>query len=379
MRVRETDSLAAVPAAAWNALPGVAANPFVRHEFLSALLETGCACARTGWRPRFLIAERDGALAGALPLFEKTHSYGEYVFDWAWAQAYAHAGRAYYPKLVCAVPFTPVAGPRLLATDTEARAALLAAALERARERSSLHVLFPRAAEARDLADRHGFLLRRSVQYHWRNEGYRDFDDFLSRLTHRRRKTIRQERRRVAEAGVRFRWLAGGEADAQDWLFVERCYRATYAAHRSLPYLNLAFFRRLGERLPAETRILLALRAGRPVAMALLFAAGGTLYGRHWGTVEPIPLLHFETCYYRPIAYAIEQGLERFEGGAQGEHKILRGLLPAETLSAHWIAEARFARAIATHLESERRALAHYVDELAEHSPFRTQAPCGES
>jgi len=372
--LRVVDSLAGVAAEEWNALTD--GNPFVRHEFLSALIESGCASARTGWQPQFLLLERGRRLAAAMPLFVKSHSYGEYVFDWAWADAYQRHGLEYYPKLLCAVPFTPVAGPRLLAADDEARRTLVAGALEAAREFSSLHVLFPGAAEAALMRDA-GMLLRRAVQFHWNNENYADFDDFLARLTHRRRKVIRQERRRVREAGVTFRWLRGGEIERANWEFFERCYRRTYAAHRSTPYLNREFFLRLGASLPGHTLMMLAERGGRAVAAALNVVAGGVLYGRYWGAIEHVPLLHFEACYYQAIEFAIAQRLERFEGGAQGEHKMLRGLMPVEALSAHWLAHPRFARAIEDYLQRETLGVARYVDELNEHSPFRTASVSG--
>ena len=274
------------------------------------------------------------------------------------------------------MPFTPVAGPRLLAVDDEARRTLVAGALEAAREFSSLHVLFPGAAEAALMRDA-GMLLRRTVQFHWKNQEYAEFDDFLARLTHRRRKVIRQERRRVREAGVTFRWLRGGEIERAHWEFFERCYRRTYAAHRSTPYLNREFFLRLGDSLPGHTLMILAERGGRAVAAALHLVAGGALYGRYWGAIEHVPLLHFEACYYQAIEFAVAHRLERFEGGAQGEHKLFRGLMPVEALSAHWLAHPRFARAIEDYLQRETLGVARYVDELNEHNPFRT-ASVGE-
>jgi len=367
-RLRVVESLAGVPAAAWNAL--AAGDPFVSYEFLGALLETGCASERTGWLPQFVLLERSGALAAAAPLFLKSHSYGEYVFDWAWAEAYQRHGLAYYPKMLCAVPFTPVSGPRLLAASDADRRKLIAAARELAREVSSLHVLFPTTPEAELMRDA-GMLLRRTVQFHWRNDGYADFDGFLARMTHHRRKIIRQERRRVRAAGIGFRWLRGVEIERAHWEFFERCYRRTYAAHRSRPYLNLDFFLRVGATLAQHTLMILAERASRPVAAALDFVAGQTIYGRYWGALEDVPLLHFETCYYQAIEFAIAHRLARFEGGAQGEHKIFRGLLPVETSSAHWLAHPRFASAVEDYLQREALGIARYVNELAEHTPFR--------
>jgi len=367
-RIRVVESLAGLPAPAWNAL--TAGDPFVSHEFLGALIDTGCAAPRSGWRPQIVLLERNNHLAGAMPLFLKSHSYGEYVFDWAWADAYARHGLEYYPKLLCAVPFTPVCGPRLLAARQADRALLLAAALEMARDLSSFHLLFPTPAEA-GLLDKGGLLMRRTVQFHWRNDGYADFDDFLARLTAHRRKVIRQERRRVREAGVTFRWLRGAEIERKHWEFFERCYRRTYAEHRSSPYLNLEFFLRLGESLPGHTVMVLAERAGRPIAASLLVTDGDRVLGRYWGALEHVPLLHFECCYYQAIEFAIAHRLQRFEGGAQGEHKLFRGLLPVETHSAHWLAHPQFARAIEDYLKRERAGIARYVDELNDHSPFR--------
>ncbi len=370
--MRVAESLAGVAAGEWNALCG--GDPFTRHEFLSALIETGCASGRTGWQPQFLLLERGGRLAAAMPLYLKSHSYGEYVFDWAWADAYERHGLAYYPKLLAAVPFTPVTGPRLLAAQDADRAALVAAALELAREVSSLHVLFATAQEAA-LMQAAGMMLRRTVQFHWQNAGYADFEDFLSRMTRARRKNIRQERRRVREAGIACRWLRGAEIGRRDWERFERCYRRTYAAHRSRPYLSLEFFLRLGEVLPQHLLMVLAERAGRPIAASLCVLAGEALCGRYWGALEHVPLLHFECCYYQPIEYAIAHRLARFEGGAQGEHKLWRGLMPVRTHSAHWLRHPGFANAVEDYLRRESAGLARYVDELDEHSPFKPAAP----
>jgi predicted N-acyltransferase len=362
------ESLGGLDPDEWNRLAGT--NPFVRHEFLSALIETGCASARTGWRPQFLLLRRAGALAGAMPLFLKSHSYGEYVFDWAWADAYARHGLEYYPKLLGAVPFTPVTGPRLLAASEREQEALLAAALELAQDASSLHVLFPTEAEARLMQDQ-GMLLRRTVQFHWRNEGYADFEAFLARLTHAKRKNIRQERRRVRDAGVSVRWLRGAAIERGHWELFYRGYRGTYAAHHSSPYLNLEFFLRLGATQPEHTLMILAERDGTPIAAALCLVDSEAIYGRYWGALEHVPLLHFECCYYQAIEFAIANGLRYFEGGAQGEHKLFRGLMPVETVSAHWLAHPAFARAIEDYLERETSGIGRYVNELNEHTPFR--------
>ena len=342
----------------------------MRHEFLTALIDTGCAAARSGWLPQFLLLSRGGKLEAAMPLFVKNHSYGEYVFDWAWAEAHERHGIDYYPKLVCAVPFTPVRGPRLLAANDRARRTLVRAALDLAKETSSLHVLFARDEDAAVLADE-GFLMRRTVQFHWTNDGYESFDDFLARLSHARRKNIRQERRRVQEAGVTLRRLDGPEITRKHWEFFNRCYRTTYAAHHSSPYLSLEFFLRLGTTQPEHVAMVLAERDGKAIASALFLRDQGSLYGRYWGAVEHVPLLHFECCYYQAIEYAIAHRLKIFEGGAQGEHKIFRGLLPVESLSAHWLAHPKFARAIENFLQREGAGITRYVNELAEHSPFK--------
>jgi predicted N-acyltransferase len=363
-RLEVVDSLAGIDRDEWNALAGE--QPFVRHEFFSALVESGCAAASSGWRPQFLLLRRSGALAGAMPLFAKTHSYGEYVFDWAWADAHERHGVEYYPKLLCAVPFTPVRGNRILGESEP----LIRAALEMAKGYSSLHVLFSNETE---MLAQHGMALRRTVQFHWKNDGYADFEDFLSRLSHARRKNIRQERRRVREAGVTLRVLEGAAITPAHWEFFVRCYRRTYAEHRSSPYLNLDFFLRLGSSMPHNIVLVVAERGGRAIASSLLIRDEKHLYGRYWGAIEYVPLLHFECCYYQPIEYAIHNKLQVFEGGAQGEHKIFRGLMPVETLSAHWLADPRFARAVEQFLEREGAGIARYVDELRDHSPFRQE------
>lgn len=370
IRLRIAESLGDINPAAWNRL--CAGNPFVRHEFVHALIDTGCASARTGWQPQILVLERDGELAGAMPMFLKTHSYGEYVFDWAWADAYERHGLAYYPKLLCAVPFTPVSGPRVLAENDADRELLIGKSLDLARGVSSLHALFLEEREA-DLMRARGMLMRRTVQFHWQNAGYADFDDFLSRLSHQKRKNLKQERRKVRDAGVTFRWLRGAEIRASHWDFFNRCYRNTYRAHHSTPYLSLEFFRRIGETLPEHTLMIVAERNGAPIASAFNLYTPQTLYGRHWGAIEYVPLMHFEACYYQAIDFAIAEKLQFFEGGAQGEHKLFRGLLPVETQSAHWLAHPQFSRAIEDYLERETEGIAKYVNELREHSPFKAQ------
>jgi uncharacterized protein len=372
------DSLAPVAAAEWNALG--AGHPLVSHAFLCALEETGCAAPESGWTPCHLTLWRDGALAAAMPLYLKSHSYGEYVFDWAWADAYRRHGLDYYPKLLSAVPFTPVSGPRLLARSDADRARLVQAALEFAANAgvSSLHCLFPTAAEAQALESA-GMMLRSTVQFHWRNQGFADFDAFLACMNHEKRKKIRQERRKVGDAGIRFRWLRGDEAQPADWQFFIHCYNRTYREHHSTPYLSLAFFERLAETMPANLLLILGYRDSQPVAAAFNIIGGDALYGRYWGATEFHSGLHFETCYYQAIEYCIANRIARFEGGAQGEHKLSRGLLPVRTLSAHWLAQPQFADAVAQFLKRETRGIEHYVGELSEHSPFKRGGPAAAS
>ena len=358
----------------WNALAGE--QPFVRHEFLHALETTGCVGGRSGWLPQHVLLRRGGLLQAALPLYIKHHSYGEYVFDWAWADAYARHGLRYYPKLVSAVPFTPVSGARFLGASAEHRAQLAAAALDLAQGlgASSWLCLFPTETEARDLAA-HGLLLRHGVQFHWHNPGYGSFDDFLATMSHDKRKKIKQERRRVREAGVVFEQRVGSDIREADWEFFDRCYQNTYQAHHSTPYLNLAFFKELGRLLGDNCLLVTASRAGKPVAAALNLFDGQAMYGRYWGSDfgagEFVSGLHFETCYYQAIEFCIVRGLARFEGGAQGEHKLARGLLPVKTYSLHWLAHPEFAQAVERFLAQEARGIAGYIDELRESSPFR--------
>jgi predicted N-acyltransferase len=366
--LRVVEDLAQVPADQWNALAG--GHPFLRHEFFAALHETGCATEETGWLPQFLTLWQGAELQGALPLYLKSHSYGEYVFDWAWADAYHRHGLEYYPKLLSAVPFSPVTGARVLAADADARRQLVAAALELARNVSSLHILFPPEGEAREL-EAAGMMLRRGVQFHWANRGYRTFDEFLATLTHDKRKRIKQDRRKVREAGIGFRWKLGREITEADWRFFTRCYSLTYRAHLSSPYLNLAFFARLGEALPEHLLLVVAERDGKPIASALNVFTADALYGRYWGATGYVPCLHFETCYYQALEFCVERGIRAFEGGAQGEHKLARGFLPEVTWSAHWLAHPQFADAAEKFLAREAAGVAHHVDELAERSPFR--------
>src|SRR5262245_31880030 len=370
MTIEVVDTLARVPPSEWNRLAG--GDPFLSHEFLSALHETGCASAGTGWTPQFVLLRSNGKLSGAMPLYLKDHSYGEYVFDWAWADAYYRHGLSYYPKLLSAIPFTPVSGSRLLASSDADRDRLISAALELARSLrvSSLHCLFPPPEQAERM-HAHGMMQRHGVQFHWSNPGYADFEGFLGALNHAKRKKIRQERRKVADAGIAFRWLDGAQIAEREWTFFYRCYRNTYRERGRTPYLSLEFFQRIGATLPRHLVLIVAERAGKPIAASLLVRDDTKVYGRHWGALEYHPVLHFETCYYQTIEYCIARGIAVFEGGAQGEHKMARGLMPTPTCSTHWLARPEFAQAIEQFLAREARGMERYMDELNERSPFR--------
>jgi predicted N-acyltransferase len=349
----------------------------MRLEFLRALHDSGSAVGETGWEPQFLIVSRQGELVAACPLYLKAHSYGEYVFDWAWADAYRRHRLRYYPKLLDAVPFTPVPGPRLLAVDDAGRDLLLAAIQQLAREggMSSAHLLFLDDADQR-AARRGGWMMRSTVQFHWTNRDppYADFSDFLASLQRDKRKKIQQERRRVVDAGVTFTTLAGADIREADWDFFYRCYTLTYLAHHSTPYLTRDFFARVAASMPDNWLLFIAEHEGRRVAASLiaLDPPRGVAFGRYWGAVEPISCLHFEACYYRPLAWCIDNGYQRFEGGAQGEHKMARGLLPVQTWSAHWLAHPQFAEAVAEFLAREGAGVESYLDELSDRLPFKT-------
>ena len=369
----------AVPRQAWNDLLALEPDPspFMRHEYLSALTSTGCATANTGWLPQFLTLWQDEQLIAACPLYLKGHSYGEYVFDWAWANAYEQHGLRYYPKALVAVPFTPVPGPRLLARDAAARRALLHALQDWTREQqlSSLHLLFaPEDELAAARAD--GLLLRHTVQFHWTNAGYRDFDHFLGTLQQDKRKKIRQERRKVETAGVRFRHASGAQITEADWDFFFRCYEQTYREHGNPPYLNRAFFAAMARDMADHWLLFVAERAGRPIACSLigLDPTHRVAYGRYWGALERVDSLHFEACYYQPLQWCMAQGYRRFEGGAQGEHKMARALLPVRTGSAHWLAHPAFADAVDRFLQREREGVDHYLADLERRSPLRHQS-----
>ena len=374
-RTRIVSSLSDIGQTAWDALVATQAdrNPFLSYAFLDALHESGSASPDTGWQPQYLTLWCGDELHAALPLYVKYHSYGEYVFDWAWADAYARNGLEYYPKLLSAIPFTPVAGSRLLARDAAAAQKLIAAlcSLQEKSMLSSTHILFPPEHQAQTLQSA-GFMLRSGVQFHWLNQGYQNFDDFLAALDRKKRKNIRAERRKVEQAGIRFRHVPGHDATEADWRFFKRCYDRTYAAHYSTPYLNLDFFLRIGEAMPQHILLIIAERNGKPIASSLVFHDERTLYGRYWGALEEVACLHFETAYYQPLEFCIARKIALFEGGAQGEHKMARGFLPEKTWSAHWLAHPAFADAIEHFLQQEAGGITAYIDELSERNPFKT-------
>ena len=372
-RTHIVSSLTEVGQPAWDALVARQdkPNPFLSYAFLHALHESGSASEETGWQPQFIVLYDGEELAAALPLYVKSHSYGEYVFDWAWADAYHRNGFEYYPKLLSAIPFTPVTGPRLMAVDAAARAALIdeLRATQQASGVSSTHILYPPEEEARQLAEA-GYMLRSGVQFHWLNASYRDFDEFLATLERKKRKNINAERRKVQEAGVVLRRVRGVDVTEADWRLFNRCYRHTYRDHHSTPYLNVDFFLRIGRTMPENIMLVIAERDGEPVASSMVIHNEDTLFGRYWGELEHVPCLHFETAYYQPLEFCIEQKIAVFEGGAQGEHKMARGFLPTRTWSAHWLAHEAFANAIERFLERESGGIDAYIDELNERNPF---------
>ncbi len=380
-----------VDAAAWDALLQKQPNPspFMRHAYLAALHESGSAAPSTGWTPHFITLSIGKELVAACALFEKIHSYGEYVFDWAWANAYAQHGLPYYPKAVAAVPFTPVPGARLMARDAQMRVALVKAMVQWCDQNgmSSLHLLFANEDDAAACA-KAGLMLRHTVQFHWKNTetGYADFDAFLGSLSQEKRKKIRQERRKVAEAGVSFSWSLGRDISPTDWDFFYRCYERTYLEHGNAPYLSRDFFKRMASTMPEHWLLFIAKRGGKPIASSLIaidaYSTGASgsngledstkvAYGRYWGALERVDCLHFEACYYQPLQWCIEHGYQRFEGGAQGEHKMARALLPVKTTSAHWLAHPAFADAVARFLEREDQGISNYLDDLRQRSPFK--------
>ena len=382
---RVLDDLSAIEPQAWDDLLARqdAPSPFMQHAYLSAMQTSASAAPETGWTLQVVSLWRDTpegqTLAAACPLYIKTHSRGEYVFDHAWADAYERHGLAYYPKALVASPFTPVPGSRLLAESQAARQALLEnlLALCQTEEIPSLHILF---ASPQDLqaCEQAGLQQRSQVQFHWQNQGWRDFDDFLGSLTQEKRKKIRQERRKVHEAGVTFRAVRGTDMTDEDWALLLRCYQQTYWEHGNAPYLTPAFFNAMRMGMPGNWLLFVAEREGQPIAISLiglhLDAQGQpeVAYGRYWGALERVDCLHFEACYYQPIEWCIQHGLKRFEGGAQGEHKMARALLPTPTHSAHWLAHPAFSEAVARFLEREKAGVDNYLEALHQHSPLKT-------
>jgi predicted N-acyltransferase len=372
LRVEIAGSIAEFDAGEWNALAG-GGYPFLQHEFLHAAERTGCVAAETGWRPRHVgLLDGKGRLQAAMPLYEKTHSWGEFVFDWSWAHAYERAGLEYYPKLVSAAPFTPAPSRRLLAGNPEHAARLIEAAREFASDCgfSSVHVLFPEQRELEALRDA-GMKLRKDCQFHWHNRGYVDFDDFLATFSSKKRKKVRRERRRVAEQGISFRRLSGAEMDAAIWTDVYELISMTFLRRGSLPYLSLEFFEEVSKRMPDNLLVILAEKDRQPIAAAVFYDGEDAIYGRYWGADASYNALHFETCYYQGIDYCIEKGRRRFEPGTQGEHKISRGFTPVETWSAHWLARPEFFSAVSQFLDAEKRHVDRYVDAVTSHSPYK--------
>lgn len=386
--IRVLDEIAQVPARAWDMLLNAQSQPtpFMRHAYLQALQASACASAQTGWHLQVIVIEKNQELRAATVLYIKSHSRGEYVFDHAWAHAYARHGFNYYPKSVCAVPFTPVPGSRLLAVCEQDRSLLAQAMLAWAGQQnlSGLHVLFADANDMQACLDA-GMQERRTVQFHWNNrtKPYQDFDDFLASMSQAKRKKIRQERRKVAQAGVQLKALQGVEIQSADWDFFYRCYERNYLEHGNLPYLSRAFFKRIEHSCAQDWVLFLAMRDAQPIAASLIAINAScaaaqesgkatVAYGRYWGALERVDCLHFEACYYSPIAWCIEHGIERFEGGAQGEHKLSRALLPVIGQSAHWLAHPDFFEAVDRYLLEERSAMTSYFDELQRHSPLKS-------
>ncbi|MEJ2694183.1 MAG: GNAT family N-acetyltransferase [Candidatus Thiodiazotropha sp.] len=376
MQARFLTSIEAIDPASWDALVRDN-NPFLKHAFHRALERHGCVAEHYGWRPNHLVLSHNERIVGVSPLYVKRNSYGEFVFDYSWADAYQQSGLAYYPKLISALPYTPATGERLLIDSTTDRAlavrTMVEATLEWVRENrcSSMHWLFTTEQESEELESL-GMMQRLGVQFHWENQGYGDFAAFLDRLSAKRRKNIRRERRKVAEQGFQFRLLSGSEATPQQWRLFDEYYRKTFEERASLPTLNLGFFQEIGESLGDQVLLVLAYRGRSCLAGALLYRSDHVLYGRHWGGVGAFDSLHFETCYYQGIDYAISQGIERFEPGAQGEHKIWRGFLPTLTRSNHWIADRRFRPAIEDFLRRETLGVEGYMKILNSSSPYRS-------
>ncbi|MHA6196665.1 GNAT family N-acetyltransferase [Pseudomonas wadenswilerensis] len=372
MPILTSQHLNAIDAATWDALVGDD-QPFLRHAFLASLEDSGSVSPRTGWTPAHrLMTDQQGRLLAAMPAYGKTHSFGEYVFDHGWADACERAGIRYYPKLLCAVPFSPVGGPRLLGRP-EALAELLDEVEEALPEQglSGLHVNFTDPASDALLRGREGWMERLGCQFHWRNQGYRDFQDFLDALSSRKRKQMRKEREQVAGQGIEFRWYRGAELSEAQWDFVFACYANTYAVRRRAPYLTREFFSLLAERMPEAIRVVMAIQGGREVAMAFSLVGGDSFYGRYWGCLAEFDRLHFETCFYQGMDCAIAEGLQRFDAGAQGEHKLIRGFEPVITRSWHYLLHPGLRTAVDDFLRQEREGVLAYAEDAHSALPYR--------
>lgn len=382
MTIKVLNGLSTIKPQEWNALVPSDA-PFLKYQFLQALELSGCVGGHSGWLPAHFVlhnalSDRGSPqkLIGAIPAYVKDNSYGEYVFDWAWARAYHQAGLNYYPKLLCAVPFTPVTGPRILvgndADSADVVQRLAAKTLQFAREKSlsSVHFLFTPKHQSKQLSEL-GLMQRTGAQFHWRNQGYADFDDYLLTFSSKKRKNVKRERKSVAVQDIQFEWLSGDEITTHHWQTYYRFYRSTIDCRGAIPYLNMDFFRTLSDTLPKNVLLLLARQNDRYIAGAFFLTGDKSLYGRYWGSDGWYDGLHFETCYYQAIEYCIENKLERFEAGAQGEHKLSRGLMPVTTYSSHWLAHPQFARAVSEFLQDERIGVDRYQQVLQQHSPFK--------
>ncbi|RMQ46943.1 hypothetical protein ALQ04_00055 [Pseudomonas cichorii] len=367
-----TASLSDVVPAHWDALVPDG-QPFLRHAFLSALEDSGSLGPRSGWKAEHLLHYQGGELVAALPAYRKWHSYGEYVFDHGWADACRRAGIGYYPKLLAAVPFSPVSGTRVLAQTPEAGMHLLAGLPDylQAESLSSAHVNFTDPAADALLAGQQGWLQRYGCQFHWHNRGYRDFQDFLDALSSRKRKQMRKEREQVAGQGIEFEWLEGSQMSEVLWDFVYACYSNTYEVRGQAPYLTREFFSLLAERMPEAIRVVLARQGQRPVAMAFSLTGGDSFYGRYWGCLAEFDRLHFETCFYQGMDYAIEKGLQRFDAGAQGEHKLIRGFEPKITHSWHYLLHPGLKDAVSDFLDQERVGILAYAEDARSALPYR--------
>jgi predicted N-acyltransferase len=376
MKIGILDKLEEIPANAWNQLIRDD-NPFLKHEFLSALEKHHCLGMDLGWVPRHVTVSANNELIGAMPMYIKYNSYGEFVFDWSWADASERAGMEYYPKLVVSIPYTPVTGPRMLTADdkleTEIRNALVQTALQQADElgASSLHWLFTDPRDTRALVES-GMMQRHHYQFHWHNHQYENFDHFLSTFTASKRKKVKRERRQVSDANITIEILKGNEISDEIWATFHRFYCLTFHNRYGHPTLTLDFFREIGRTMAENVLLILAYHSGECVAGAINFLGGDTLYGRHWGCSKTFHSLHFEVCYYSAIEYCINHGLARYEAGAQGEHKLYRGFVPVNTASCHWIRNPALGDAVAEFLLWEKPQINHQIQQLSEHSPYKT-------